>query len=1382
MQGVRTGARRKIEETRVENPLNEPARGTVAVNECDTNADTCCLGSNFIVLKITNRTVDVYPYDSSYKPIQNVPIVTGATAVDDEQGNTTILVINEALYYGSKLDHSLINPNQIRHFGIHVQDNPYDQAHPIGITYNEEGGFIPFRTKGTKVQFTSRVPTDHELHTCNQVELTSDSQWNPESVMMQSVTRKRKGSYADDTRPYKRQLCSTNMLASETQYSFLDPSTDEAILSQVNSVLVEAKERFISKLSQEINQDDIPTRHTFISDERHGKRNASEIAERWLIGLNKAKATLMATTQRSSRSAILPLSRRYRADRMYNLKRLDAKFATDTLYGDVRSLLQNSCAQIYSHKIGFHVCYPMSNAKGVTIGYTLRDFCHDFGVPANLTFDGALAQVGRNTEFMKAIRKYHIEYHVSGPRRPNENPAEGAIREVKKRWYRIMLKKNVHPRLWDFGLVWVCETGNLTVSSSRYAQGRTPIEYITGDTPDISEYLDFGFYDWVTYRTDAGLGPLSLGRWLGVSHKVGQLMSYWILTRKGRVISCTTVQRVTNAELSTIDWQNRTTEFDQEIKEKLNVKDPSAPQPVNDTITNWNSLSLDNEDQEFLDEWNRVINDDDLPEADENELEGNGDIYDPYINMEVGLPRGDDDQLIAAKVKGRALDEDGEMIGQSNNNPLLDTRLYEVEYIDGTTERLTANIIAENVLAQVDEDGHRQMLLDEIIDHRKLSSAIPKEKGHYIVGDTKRKKMTTQGWEICVQWKDGSTDWIKLKDLKDTYPVELAEYSINAGISDEPAFAWWVPYTIKKRVSIIAKVKSKYWQRTHKYGIRVPKSVEEALRIDEENGNHLWREAIEEEMKKIKEAFKKYNGDPRSLIGYTEITTHIIFDIKLGENFRRKARLVADGNKTETPSSVTYSTVVSRDSVRICLMLAALNGLEVMAADVENAYLTAPCREKCWTRGGIEFGNDKGQVFIIDRALYGLKSSGAAFRAFLAERLDDMGFKSSGADPDVWLRQTVKIDGERCYEYILVYVDDLLCISVDATSTLNEVQHKFKFKKGKIAPPEIYLGGRLEKKKLNDKDVWTITSQDYVKAAVANVEEMLKKKKKKLYSKAVTPMSATFVPELDTSEELNPEGVTSYQEMIGVLRWAIELGRVDILHEVSILSQYQASPREGHMEEVLHIFAYLKKKPKLTLYFNPDDPVIDENIFSEHSKEDDFKELYRDAEEQMPDRMPTPLGPPVNITAFVDASHASNKVTRRSHTGFVLFVQRAPVIWYSKRQSTVESSTFSSEFIAMKVCMEHIVALRFKLRMLGVNMNGPAKILSDNKSMVNNSSKVESCLNKKHSSIAYHAVRWAAAAGVIKTAWIDTNTNIADAFTKRLTVMKRDTLFGDWTY
>ena len=162
--------------------------------------------------------------------------------------------------------------------------------------------------------------------------------------------------------------------------------------------------------------------------------------------------------------------------------------------------------------------------------------------------------------------------------------------------------------------------------------------------------------------------------------------------------------------------------------------------------------------------------------------------------------------------------------------------------------------------------------------------------------------------------------------------------------------------------------------------------------------------------------------------------------------------------------------------------------------------------------------------------------------------------------------------------------------------------------------------------------------------------------------------------------------------------------------------------------------------------------------------------------------MPEPLGRGMVTTAYVDASHAANKITRRSHTGYVLFVNKAPISWYSKRQNTVESSTFSSEFIAMKTCVESIHALRYKLRMFGVPVNDATRVLCDNESVVKNSSLLATTLNKKHSSIAYHATRWAVAAGVILIGWVPTNFNIADSFTKCHSAYKRDTLFGSWAY
>lgn len=1382
--------KRKVQATSIDREfsVSEPKPGTTAFNEADSNADTCCLGKNFIVLHFTNRTADVYPYDESYTPITNVPIVTGATAIDLEDGLSYILIVNEALYYGMKLDHSLINPNQVRHAGVDFWDNPYDYDHELSIDV-DRGPFIPLKYDGTKLRFQSRAPSSHELETLQHIELTSSTPWEPTEVTLGEVKAKVKISKTQAImNARERRIFSVKTGNGDNKSMYYDPSSDDAIIHSIEPSLIKLKElitmRQIASVETsniEFEHLDAPARRTFISNERHKKANALTLSENWGIGLKKAKATLEATTQNSIRSAILPLSRRYRSDRYYNVKRLNGKFATDTLYADIKSLNQHKYAQIYSHKCGFTVANPMDKFTGDSVGYTLQDFINDFGVPEFLTFDGALQQKGNNTLFMKNIRKHNIKYHISGPYRPNENPAESAIGQLKLRWYRIMMKKRVPRRLWDHGLIWICETGNLTVSSSRYANGRPALEIITGESCDISEYLDFSFYDWVIYHPNAGLGEMKLGKWLGVSHKIGNLMSYWILTENAKPISCTTVQSLTMLEQQTDEWKKRMQLYEDKVEKLLETMDDPS-QDLSD-VPRYNHLALEEADEDFRKEFQKVINDKELPDVDDADESAKETFFDYFVNMELGLPRGDiDGELEFATVKKRAVGEDGEPIGVHHKNPFLDTRKYEVEYRDGTIEIMSANTIAENLLAQVDEEGHRQLLLDEIIDHRSNDTAIKREDGFIERKGQKYRKLTTRGWELCVQWKDGSTNWIALKDLKDSYPVELATYARDNKLVEEPAFAWWVPYTLKKSKVILSKIKSKYWQRTHKYGIRIPKTVKEAIQLDIENKNTYWQDAIKEEMKKIREAFTEYNGNIRDLVGYQEITVHMIFDIKLGENFRRKARLVGDGHKTETPASVTYSTVVSRDSVRIALLIAALNDLDIMSADIENAYLTAPCREKCWTRAGMEFGHEEGKIFIVTKALYGLKSSGAAFRQFLAETLENMGFTSSEADPDVWLRPAVKPDGETYYEYILCYVDDVLAISHKALDVLKEVQKDFKLKKDKIETPDIYLGAKLEKKLLNGKEVWTMSSKDYCQYAIKNILERAMDYGIRLPSRFATPMDNSYVPELDASEEVDSEKLTFYQEIIGILRWMIEIGRVDIHHEVSLLSSYQASPRQGHLEQAVHICMFLKKKPKLTLYFDPTLPKLDQSMFDGCQPSENFKDHYRDAKEELPQRMPVPRGRSVKITSFVDASHAANKVTRRSHTGFIIFLNRAPIIWYSKKQNTVESSTFSSEFIAAKVCMEYIVALRYKLYMFGIPVDGPADMLCDNQSVVNNCTKLESTLNKKHCSIAYHAVRWAVAAGIIRVGKIDTGWNIADAMTKRLTVAKRDTLFGEWTY
>ena len=144
----------------------------------------------------------------------------------------------------------------------------------------------------------------------------------------------------------------------------------------------------------------------------------------------------------------------------------------------------------------------------------------------------------------------------------------------------------------------------------------------------------------------------------------------------------------------------------------------------------------------------------------------------------------------------------------------------------------------------------------------------------------------------------------------------MAEYAVSSRISEEPVFAWWASSVLKERNRIIAKTKSKYWLRTHKLGIEIPKTVLQARQIDTKSGNTLWWDAISKEMKNVRPAFEVFEGGVQQLpSGFPEIKCHMILDVKSGENFRRKARLVAGGHTTDAPATLTYSSVVSRNSV-----------------------------------------------------------------------------------------------------------------------------------------------------------------------------------------------------------------------------------------------------------------------------------------------------------------------------------------------------------------------------------------------------------------------------------------------------------------------------------
>ena len=1363
--------------------------------ELDSHADTIVAGGNCLLLNHTDRACTVHAYDQSLQPKSDVPIVKAATGFTSRDGRNYILVFNEALWMPN-LNHSLINPNQLRENGVEVQDNPYASA-PMTINTCDEEFRICLESKGTTIYFSSWLPSLEDLSTYPHIIMSSDREWNPLEIEFPNSSyvemleiESRNVAEISSTKDAKCQGhcdCDTPIDADQDNIIYNPIAICRRIINSVrvhpvryditlptyvgNVSRVATVEPQIST-GKILREAEVQPQRTFISKDRHSNMTPEDLSERWGISVAQAALTLKATTRRLLRSAVMPIARRYRVDRMFGIRRLNCPISSDTMDARCRSIFDQRYCQVFASKEFFVEAYPISQKS--ECHEPLKRFVKEYGSPYEMITDGSKEQCGRKTEFASTLRKYDIYHKIIEPERHNQNPCEGVIRELRKRWYRTIFKSNCPRSLWNYGIPHCAAIMSRTASYAGNLNGRTPLEHLTGETVDISEYLDFGFWDRVWFKDDAGIGETKLARFLGISHQVGSLMSYWVLPQSGIPESRTTVQRVTVPESNTEANKARFVKFDQKIAERFK-EDRLSKSGDKPNLDDYQDLISD--DCDFADEFNRVFSNADVKEVeDDHTLEQ----YDKFLNMDILIDRGDEYPELGRVIK-RARNSDGVPIGTANDNPILDTRMYHIEFQDGHSETISANIIAENLFSQVDQEGRRYAILDQIIEVRRDGTEVQETDAFLTTqNNIKRRRKTTRGWEVCILWKDKSTTWHALKDIKDSYPVELAEFAVENGISHLPAFAWWVPFTLRKRDRIVSKIKSKYWVRTHKYGIRIPKTVQEAIEIDRENNNTLWWDALMLEMKNVRPAFEVFDKNIGQLpIGYTRINCHVIWDVKLGENFRRKARFVAGGHQTQVPPSLTYSSVVSRDSVRIALTIAALNGLDILSCDIQNAYLSAECREKVYTVAGPEFGTEEGTIMIIKMALYGLKSSGAAFRSKLASVIWDMGYRATQGDPDVWIRPSIDNHGVKYYEMILCYVDDVLSISHDPSKAIEGIQKVFKLKGDRAETPKMYLGCSLAlKDNGSGKKCWTMSSHEYVKQSIMVIEEKLSKKGRHLPKRCITPLTGGYHPSVDTSPELDAEETQFYQECVGILRWAVELGRVDILLEVALMSQYLANPRRGHLDQIYHIFGYLSQVGKRTIYLDPDYPDITQERFAQF----DWTDFYAGAKEPISPNAPEPRGRPIDTHAFVDSDHGGDKITRRSQTGLLIFCNRAPIIWLSKRQNSVQNSTFGAEFCALKHAVEIIEALRFKLRSFGVPIEEAGSVYCDNEAVFKNVSIPISVLSKKHHSVAYHFCRQAVAMGMIKIAKECSGTNLADLFTKVLPRATRERLLDMFTY
>ena len=1356
--------------------------------EFDTHADTTVLGRHCLLIQDFNKTVSVTGWDASAGATE-CRTVSGVVAYDHPvTGQAYMLVFHQAIYLES-MDNHLICPMQCRVNGVEINDtpkifvkNPTERSHAIVVDdplAPDDSLVVPLQLEGVISVFSIRVPSRHKYENSEFVcEMTSESpDWDPqgsdlaEQEASMSDLRGHVNDVGSDIIARGRRLISSVSCS----HLSVDPTNDEILADELERNVMVCR----------------------VKTSRGWRAiDADALAEKWMISPEIARRTLSRTTRRGIRTTSeSSLSRRFSTnDRQMRYKRLSHNMFTDTLKASVLSRQQERYAQVFSANNRWVRAFPMKKKSDAHEALDL--LFHRDGVPPKMIMDGSKEQT--KGQFRKKCQLANVHVKQIEPYSPWQNDAESAIRELKRGSGRKMVRAGAPKPLWADCIEFEAYVQSNTAWDIYKLRGETPQTVMSGETSDISQFCELSFYEWIMYREESKLVAYpdenpALGRYLGVAIDVGPSMTAKILKANGEVIYRSTYRGLKESEVNNAVHIARRAEFDASIAEKwgADCTPEDFPDVALEDTPHYNqfdavNIDLRHQDKEWLERWRKFAG---LTEG-EGSPDGMDD-EDPWvvtgIDAEVPTPEAGDNYLGAsillargstsarAKVKSRKRDSDGNVIGKADPNPIKDTRTYEVEFPDGEIAELTANAIAEAMYSACDHDGNEYLLFDCFVDYKKSDKACTKEGQEMVHNGKKAMRRTTAGWHLCVQWLDGSTSWQSLKELKESYPLQVAEYAVMQGIDDEPAFNWWVDFVLKKRERIIKLVKgrqAKFLKKCFKFGIEVPSSVKQAHEIDKKNGNTLWADAIKKEMENVRVAFRIAEDGEVIPIGYQQIRCHMVFDIKQ-EDFRRKARLVAGCHTTEAPATITYASVVSRESVRIALLLAALNDVEVKTADIENAYITAPNAEKIYTVLGPEFGSEAGKKAFVVRALYGLKSAGASFRNHLADCMRHLGFTPCLADPDLWMLATEKEDGTAYYAYVLLYVDDVMVIHHDAMSVLARLDKYFKMKPGSMGDPNMYLGATLKQMWLeNGTRAWANSPAKYVWASVENVQKYLKDlgyERWKLPSKCTDPFPKDYEPEMDDSEILTAELASWYASLIGMLRWMVEIGRVDIITEVSMLSSHMAMPREGHLEAVLHVFGFLKIKYNSRMCFDPTVPPCDERAF----KDCDWKQFYGDVEEAIPSNAPEPRGKKVHLRMYVDSDHAGKKRTRRSCTGFFVFINSALIQWVSKKQATIETSVFGAEFVAMKLGMESLRGLRYKLRMMGVPIFGPSLIYGDNMSVIHNTQRPESTLKKKSNSIAYHAVRESVAMGESLTGHVGTNSNPADLATKVLYGKKR---------
>jgi hypothetical protein len=368
--------------------------GHRSMTEIDNHAHMTVAGANFYPIAFTCEVCDVSPFSDEYLATKDIPIASCATVVTDpETGDERILIVHQALWFGSKMPISLLQPNQCCAYGIEINDDPMDSSQGLGMHVSDDF-FLPFMARGPTILFESRCPSQDELLRLRQTMITDDC-WDPTSQIFGNVP-----VYTED-HEYNRLVSLVNtdpQAVLENAQDELNSEFDVA-MSQISAAFLD--KAFIRSILSSVRvathvRDDIDAEANRVissvvgEHRRHSKHDAETIARKWGIGLDQARHTLEATTQKWGCTGTEPLSRRYRADHLLfgsHQRCLPVTMATDTLFSKVELLRKNTCAQVYTTG-KYTFVNPTRDASGDLIGQTLWNLCNNIGIPNRIIASG----------------------------------------------------------------------------------------------------------------------------------------------------------------------------------------------------------------------------------------------------------------------------------------------------------------------------------------------------------------------------------------------------------------------------------------------------------------------------------------------------------------------------------------------------------------------------------------------------------------------------------------------------------------------------------------------------------------------------------------------------------------------------------------------------------------------------------------------------------------------------------------------------------------------------------------------------------------------------------------------------------------------------------